>query len=130
RRGRRKRVLRVNPLPPNPPDPGIQNFAEQGVGSHFAPSGSFLKCTDVIQGVWRLAGSSTTLVTTSQSVLFGGPVSTSQYSVKTVFALYGTPFFRKYPARSRVVTDLSEPRRGAPARPRPAAITHCAVVTP
>src|SRR2546422_727063 len=36
-------------------------------------------------------------------------VSVVKYSVSTAFALYGTPFFRKYPGFSFVVTTFSEP---------------------
>ena len=31
------------------------------------------------------------------------------YSVKTARSLYGTPFFRRYPGRICVVTDLIDP---------------------
>src|SRR5262245_35334985 len=83
----------------------------------------------VIHGTWRYVGSSTTLVTRSHLSPFGR-VRTSQYSVKTVLALYGTPFLRKYPGRNWVVTDFIDPKRSPPCPRPPAAAIHCAADTP
>ena len=89
-------------------------FAVQGRGFQAEPSESFLKCVLVANGWVRYCGSSTIFVTTSH-----GPPTASErtlkYSVTTAFALYGTPFLRKYPARMWVVTAFSV----VPWRPRP-----------
>src|SRR5687767_12874886 len=54
-----------------------------------------------------------------------GWVMRSKYSVNVVFALYGTPFFRRYPGLRLVVTTFNEPVSGAWPR-RPGITSHCA----
>src|SRR5262245_18823369 len=60
------------------------------------------------------------VVTTNAWPLLGRG-DTSKYSVTFAFSLYGTPFFRRYPARMFVVTTVSDPARGPapPGLPRP-----------
>src|SRR5262245_18805780 len=92
----------------------------QDDGLHFDPSFSSLKCVLVMNGVWRYFGSSTTVLTSRITSPFGSGPTRSKYSVIAAFALYGTPFFLKYPSRKFVVVTKSEPPSGAaPRRPRP-----------
>src|ERR1043165_2623742 len=88
--------------------------AVHGVGCQPVAS-TFLKCGLVQYGVVRFSGSTISVVTTSNDSP-PGTSSRSKYSVITVFALYGTPFLRRYPGFMLVVTTFSEPPRscGAP----------------
>src|ERR1019366_2075276 len=62
------------------------HLAEQAVGSHFAPVGSFLNWRAVIHGLERYSGSSTRMVTIIQSTPFFS-WNKSQYSVTLALAL-------------------------------------------
>src|SRR5258705_423113 len=94
--------------------------AEQGDGFHPDASRSFLKCELVKNRPLRYRESWTTVVTISHA----SPLSSCvplKYSVRIAFALYGTPFLRRYPGRMPVVTTFSEPPStgAAPRRPPP-----------
>src|SRR5215475_8052697 len=93
----------------------------QDDGLHFDPSFSSLKCVLVMNGTCRYFGSSTTVLTRRMTSPFGSGPTRSKYSVIVALALYGTPFFLKYPSRKFVVVTKSEPPDGgaAPRRPRP-----------
>src|SRR5580765_1318736 len=96
-----------------------------GDGVHFAPSFSNLKCVLVMNGNCRYLGSSTTVRTSRMTSPFGSGPTLSKYSVMVAFALYGTPFFLRYPSRKFVVATKSEPPRDGATRagsrgPRPA----------
>src|SRR6185436_6152001 len=97
---------------------------EHGVGSHFEPSGSFLKCGLVTYGAFRYTGSSTTMLTRSSWPPWGSGAR-SKCSVTVVRSLYGTPFFRRYPARRFDVTT----RRLLPPSV-PDVRSHCALDSP
>src|SRR5215475_15534319 len=86
----------------------------QDDGLHFDPSFSSLKCVLVMNGTCRYFGSSTTVLTRRMTSPFGSGPTLSKYSVMVALALYGTPFFRKYPSRKFVVvTNNAPPRAGA-----------------
>src|SRR6266851_626680 len=94
--------------------------AEQGDGFQPDASRSFLKCELVKNRPLRYRGSWTTVVTINHA----SPLSSCvpwKYSVRIAFALYGTPFLRRYPGRMPVVTTVSDPPStgGAPRRPPP-----------
>src|SRR5690349_21716831 len=104
-------------------------LTEHGDGSHFEPSGSFLKFSLVFQSIVRYVGSSTIEVTT----IHCWPCRSfcrSQYSVSTASALYGTPFFRKYPGRKCFVTTLRLPNFVALSGCWPRGVSHCATESP
>src|SRR5215467_10654246 len=89
-------------------------------GLHLDPSFSSLKCVLVMNGVCKYFGSSTTVLTSRMESPFGSGPTRSKYSVIVAFALYGTPFFLRYPSLKFVVVTKSEPPVGAaPRRPRP-----------
>src|SRR5215510_1220325 len=91
-----------------------------GDGFHFDASCSRLKCVLVMNGVCKYFGSSTTVLTSRMTSPFGSGPTRSKYSVTVAFALYGTPFFLKYPSLKFVVVTKSDPPVGAaPRRPRP-----------
>ena len=75
------------------PRPRHAYLAEQGVGVHPVPSGSFLKSELVVYGRAKYRGSSTLLITVSQRSPFGSTFR-SQYSVTMARSLYGAPFLR------------------------------------
>src|SRR5215831_13486562 len=88
-------------------------------GFHFEPSFSSLKCVLVMNGNCKYFGSSTTVRTSRMTSPFGSGPTLSKYSVMFAFALYGTPFFRRYPSRKFVVVTNSDPPTGGAPRPRP-----------
>src|SRR4029453_553050 len=93
---------------------------EHGVVSHPDASACFLNWVLTMNGCRKYFASSTTVVTT-RSWPFGYGAR-SKYSVSEASSLYGTPFFRRYPARMFVVTPFSTPPFGdgaLPSRPRP-----------
>src|SRR5215470_7402309 len=100
-----------------PTPKNLHHIAVHGLGSHLEPSASFLKCELTIYGRCRYCGSSTTVVTISTCPP-DGCGATSKYSVTVASALYGTPFRRRYPGRTFVVTTVSDP---VPPRPPPGA---------
>src|SRR5581483_2476393 len=65
--------------------------AEQGVGSHADASVSFRNCDEMMYGVSRYIGSSTTAVQISMSRPVGS-LKRSTYSSSDAFSLYGMPF--------------------------------------
>src|SRR6476659_2201530 len=65
--------------------------AEHGVGAHADPSGCFLNCDEMMYGVSRFTGSSTTAVQTI-SAAPSGSLNKSMYSRSEAFSPYGTPF--------------------------------------
>src|SRR6185436_14047739 len=62
---------------------------EHGVGSHFEPSGSFLKCGLVTYGAFKYTGSSTTMLTRRSWPPWASGAR-SKCSVTVAFSLYGT----------------------------------------
>src|SRR5713101_4534403 len=61
-----------------------------------------------MKGCSKYRGSVTIVVTISHLSPFGS-VKDSKYSSSTAFALYGTPFFRKYPGRMWFVSTFKNP---------------------
>ena len=53
------------------------------------------------------------MIVTTRNVSPFGAVKRSKYSLTVVLALYGTPFFRRYPGRRFVVSTLSWPCPGS-----------------
>ena len=102
--------------------------AEHGVGSHLEPSASFLKCELTMKWLRQIprivdhGGDDEHLAAAEMA-------TTSKYSVTVAFSLYGTPFFRRYPARMFVVTTVSDPPAGQEHRVR-LPRSHCAVESP
>ena len=72
--------------------------AEQAAGLNPVASRCFLKFVLVTNGSVRFCGSSTIVVTTNHGSPFRS-IERSKNSFKTVFPLYGGPFFLKYPGR-------------------------------
>src|SRR5207249_7182386 len=101
--------------------------ATHGVGFQPEASFSFLKCVVVHIGWDRYSGSLISDVTRTMESP-PGTSKRSKYSVSVVLALYGTPFFRRYPGFIFVVTTFNDPPGMGPRAP--ATTSHSAIETP